>query len=118
VRTTPFPRVAKDSARRGSVFREFKQIVRGIAEDEVDFYLKFRSRPPTDKSHRLQVVISGFTFEELKIIKESYLQIRDRLIGAQAVQRLPMSIAPLETTTWDSSAIRHHGLLPIAERGK
>ena len=59
--------------------------MRGIAGDEVDFYLEFPSRLPTDKFHRLQVVTSRFTFEELKIIKESYLQIRDRLIGAQAV---------------------------------
>lgn len=117
VRTTSYPQVPKDSARRDSVFREFKQIVRGIAGDEIDFYLEFRSRPPSDKFDRLQVVTSGFTFEELKIIKESYLQIRDRLIGAQAVQRLPMSIGPLESISWDSSAIRHHGLLLIAERG-
>jgi hypothetical protein len=100
------------------VFGEFKQIVRDIAGDEIDFYLEFRSQASKDRAESLQVASSGFTFEELKIIKESYLQIRDRLIGAQAVQRLPMSIAPLETTTWDSSAIRHHGLLPIAERGK
>jgi hypothetical protein len=117
VRTDPYRVVPRDRAKRGSVFPEYKQILGDIAGGDIDFYLEFRSRPSNDKIERLQVVTSGFTSQELKIIKESYLQVRDRLIGTQTIQRLPMLIGPLETITWDSSAIRHHGLLLIAERG-
>lgn len=54
---------------------------------------------------------------QLKIIKQSYLDIRGRLMGMQSIQRLPMVINPLDSISWESSVIRHHGLLLVAERG-
>jgi hypothetical protein len=116
VPTTPrtFPR---DPAKRRSVYPEFKQTVRDVAGNEIDLYLEFRSPPSKDSPEPLQVASSGFSFEELKIIKQSYLDIRDRLIGMQAIERLPMAISPLDSISWESSAIRHYGLLLVAERG-
>jgi hypothetical protein len=117
VRTTPYPISVRDPAKRRSVYREFNQTVRDVATNGIDFYLEFRSRSSKDSAERLQVASSGFSFEELKIIKQSYIEIRDRLIGSQPIERLPMSISPLDSISWESSAIRHHGLLLVAERG-
>ncbi|MEX0802649.1 MAG: hypothetical protein WD688_04950 [Candidatus Binatia bacterium] len=117
VRTSPYPPIARNPAMRGSVFREFKKILLDISDGESDLYIEFRSRPADDAIERLQVVSSGFTFEELKIIQQSYLQIRDRLLGARASQRLSLAMSPFEKMTWKSSAIRHHGVLMVVNRG-
>jgi hypothetical protein len=117
VRDRAFRTAARDQAKRGSMYREYKQLVGEVAGGEIDFYIDFRSRPLSDKVDRLQAVTSGFTFEELKIIKQSYLQIRERLIGGEGVKRLTLLMSPLETITWEASAMRHHGLLLVAERG-
>jgi hypothetical protein len=114
---TPDQIIPRDPAKRRRVFREFKQTVRDVATHGIDFYFEFRSRASKDSGESLQVASSGFSLEELKIIKESYLKVRDRLIGTQAIQRLPILISPLDSTSWESSAIRHHGLLLFAERG-
>jgi hypothetical protein len=117
VRATPYQMDLRDPATQRSVYREFNQTVRDVAGDEIDLYLEFRSPPSKYSPEPLQVASSGFSFEELKIIKQSYLDIRDRLIGMQAIERLPISIGPLDRISWKSSAIRHHGLLLVAQRG-
>jgi hypothetical protein len=117
VGTDPYRVVPRDPAKRGSVFTEYKQTVRDVAGDEIDLYLEFRSPPSKYSPEPLQVASSGFSFEELKIIKQSYIEIRDRLIGSQPIERLPMAISPLDSISWESSAIRHYGLLLVAERG-
>ena len=96
VRTTPYQTAPRDAAKRRSVCGKFKQTVRDIAGDEIDFYLEYCSQVSRDGAEPLQVASSGFSLEELKIIKQSYLEIRDRLIGTHSLQRLPMSISPLE----------------------
>jgi hypothetical protein len=117
VRTTPYQMALRDPAKRRGVHREFNQTVRDVAGDNIDLYLEFRSTPSKYSPQPLQVASSGFSFEELKIIKQSYLDIRDRLIGMQPIQRLPLLINPLDSISWESSVIRHHGFLLVAERG-
>jgi hypothetical protein len=80
--------------------------VRDVATDGIDFYFEFRSRASKGSTEPLRVASSGFSFEELKIIKQSYIENSHRLIGMQAIERLPMSISPLDRISWESSGIR------------
>ena len=117
VRTSSYQIVPGNAARPGSVFREFKEILHDIAEGEIDLYIEFRGRPATGRKDNLQVVASGFTFEESRIIKQSYLEIRDRVIAGRAAPALSLSMSPLEEIGWNATGIRHHGVLLVVKRG-
>jgi hypothetical protein len=73
VRATPYQMDLRDFATQRSVYREFNQTVRDVAGDEIDLYLEFRSPPSKYSPEPLQVASSGFSFEELKIIKHRIL---------------------------------------------
>src|SRR5512145_1333924 len=67
--SNPHQPLPVEPAKRRSVFREFKQLLHQIASGEIDLYMKLRSRAASDEIHNIQVVSSGFTVEEAKIIK-------------------------------------------------
>ena len=117
VRSSPHQPVPIDPLRRRSVFAELKQILRDISGGELDLYIGIRPRHPQTTAGGIEVIASGFTFEELRLIDRAYIEIRDRHIGARAIERLPLLFAPVDKVTLVASGIRHHGVLMIAEKG-
>jgi hypothetical protein len=115
--SNPHQPVPVEPAKQRSVFREFKQVLHQIANGEIDLYVELRSRAASDGVHDIRVVSSGFTFEEAKIIKQSYVAASYRFGEAKTIQNLPLSIDLIDKMSWDASGIRHHGVLMIAEKG-
>jgi len=117
VRSYPHQPVSKDPLKRSSVFAELKQILRSMTEGEIDLYIGLRARRPDETTQAIEVVASGFTFEEIQFIGRAYGEIRDRLIGATAIEKLPLLFTPVEQVSLGSAGIKHHGVLMIAEKG-
>ena len=115
IRSHPYLPVFSDLAQPRSVFAEFKEILRRITPD-IDFYVGIRQRP-AGMSEDLQVVTSGFSIEEVELIKQSYLDIRDRVIDSQVIGKMSISLDPLATMSWPASGLKHHGVLLVAEKG-
>ncbi|MBI2987426.1 MAG: hypothetical protein HYY45_11725 [Deltaproteobacteria bacterium] len=101
---------------RGSVFREYKKVLRRAAKGEIDLYIGVH-RWGTGEADRIEVATSGLTFEEAMILKETYARIRDELVPKGQAPRLEMAIEPIERISWRVSGVKHHGVLLIAEKG-
>ena len=117
VRSNPHQPVPIDPLERRSVFAELKQILRDISGGELDLYIGIRPRHTSKTAEGIEVIASGFTFEEIQLIDRAYIEIRDRQIGARAVEKLPLLFTPVDKVTLVAWGIRHHGVLMIAERG-
>ena len=117
IRSNPHQAVPEDVLKRGSIFREFKKILHDVTNDDIDLYVGLRSRNAEDTAEGIEVVASGFLFEEMRLINRAYEEIRDRLIGAARVQKLHLSFASVDQVRVRSTAVKHHGALLIAERG-
>jgi len=65
----------------------------------------------------MEVAASGFAFEELEILRESFLRIRDRLVIDEGIPKVSIAIDPLEKVSWRVAGMKHHGVLMSAERG-
>ncbi|MBI2349765.1 MAG: hypothetical protein HYV05_14075 [Deltaproteobacteria bacterium] len=101
---------------RGSVFREYRKILRRAAKGEIDLYIGVH-KWGTAEADRIEVATSALTFEEAMALKAAYMGIRDRLAPAKGAPRLEMAIEPLERISWRDSGVKHHGVLLIAEKG-
>ena len=102
--------------KRHSVFREFNKILHRIAGGEVNLYIELRTLGAKD-GKAIDVVSSGFTFEEAGLIKQSFLAAfahHDHEMNG--VTKLSLSLDPGEGS-WDTWGIRHHGALMVAEKG-
>jgi hypothetical protein len=117
VRSYPHQPVPQNSLKRRSVFSELKQILRGMTDGEIDLYVGLRPRRSDEATQGIEVVASGFTFEETQFIDRTYQEIRDRLIGATAIDKLSLLFAPVDQVSLGSAGIKHHGVLMIAEKG-
>jgi len=117
VRSNPRQAVSDDPLKRRSVFAEFKQILRDMSGGELDLYIGIRPRRPQKTVEGIEVVASGFTFEEIQLVDRAYIEIRDRHIGAKAIEKLPLLFAPVDKVSLVAAGIRHHGVLMIAEKG-
>jgi len=102
---------------RGSVFREYRKILRKAAKGEIDLYIGVHRSEKGEATDRIEVASSGLTFEEAMALKDAYDQIRDRLAAGKEAPRLEMVIEPLERISWRVSGVKHHGVLLIAEKG-
>jgi hypothetical protein len=67
--------------------------------------------------NQIEVVSSGFTFEELHHLKRLFLRIRDRLVVDGEIPKISVAIDPLDKISWPVYAMKHHGVLMSAERG-
>jgi hypothetical protein len=115
--SNPHQPMPVEPAKRRSVFREFKQLLRQVANGEIDLYMELRSRAASDGIHNIQVVSSGFTVEEEKIIKQSYVAACERFGAVGTVHKARLSIDPIDRISAETSEISHHGVLMIAEKG-
>lgn len=116
-RSYPYRTITDGPFQRRSVFVEFKDILRRVTQGSLDLYIGIRHRPPAEGFDRVQVIASGFTFEEAAVIKQSFVAERDRVIGSSAIEKLSISIDPLEAIGWQAAGLLHHGVLMLAERG-
>ncbi|MGH8596995.1 MAG: hypothetical protein ACREXT_10105, partial [Gammaproteobacteria bacterium] len=117
VRSYPYRTIAGGPFQRRSVFVEFTDILRRITQGSIDLYVGIRHRPAGEAADRMQVVASGFTFEQAEIIEQSFLAARDRVIGSRAIEKLSISLDPLEAVSWQARGLSHHGVLMVAEKG-
>ena len=116
VRPRPYP-TSSGFPQRGSVFREYRKILRKAAKGEIDLYIGVHRSEKREATDRIEVASSGLTFEEAMALKEAYTRIRDRLAAGKEALRLEMAIEPLERISWRVSGVKHHGVLLIAEKG-
>jgi hypothetical protein len=117
VRSNPHQPVSVDPLKRRSVFAELKKILREINRGELDLYIGIRPRHPHKAAEGIEVIASGFTFEEIQVVDRAYIEIRDRYIGDRSIEKLPLLFAPVDRVSLVASGIRHHGVLMIAEKG-
>jgi hypothetical protein len=80
-------------------------------------YIELRSWTASDGPDEIQVVSSGFTSEEAKIIKQLYVVAADRIGKTKTVRKLPLSIDPSDRVSRETWGIRHHGALMVTARG-
>lgn len=116
VRSRPYP-VSVSSPQRGSVFKEYKKVLRKAAKGETDLYIGVHRSSDKEMADRIEVATSGLTFEEAGALKEAYDQIRDQIIAGREAPSLIMAIEPLDRISWRVSGVKHHGVLLIAEKG-
>ena len=102
---------------RGSVFREFRKILRRAAKGEINLYIGVHRSGDKEMADRIEVATSGLTFEEAGALKEAYNQIRDQIIAGREIPNLIMAIEPLDRISWRATGVKHHGVLLIAEKG-
>lgn len=117
VRSRPYLVSSHSPLQRGSVFREYKGILREAAEGELDLYIGVHRSSEKKVADCIEVATSGLTFEEARALKEAYAQIRDQLTEGKQVPKLIMAIEPLDRIFWRTFGMKHHGVLLIAEKG-
>ena len=116
VRSRTYP-VSVSSSQRGSVFKEYKKVLRKAAKGEIDLYIGVHRSSDKEAADRIEVATSGLTFEEARALKEAYAHIRDQLTEGKQVPKLIMAIEPLDRIFWRASGVKHHGVLLVAEKG-
>ena len=113
-----YPHLASlNPLQRGSVFGDYKRILRETAKGDLALYVGIHRSSESEVSDRIEVATSGLTFEEAGALKDAYMQIRDQLSGKQEVPMLRMSIEPLDRISWRAPGVKHHGILLFAEKG-
>jgi len=113
-----YPHLASlNPLQRGSVFRDYKRILRETAKGDLALYVGIHRSSESEVSDRIEVATSGLTFEEAGALKDAYMQIRDQLSSKQEVPMLRMSIEPLDRISWHAPGVKHHGILLFAEKG-
>jgi hypothetical protein len=105
------------SSERGSIYREFKTLLRHTVNGDVKLYIGVRSAAQPIGADRIEVATSGFTFEQLAILKESFVRIRDEALSASSLPKIAIAVEPLDKIAWRVSGVKDHGVLIFAERG-
>jgi hypothetical protein len=108
---------SEDPLRRGSIYKEFKQLLEQTGGGKVKLYIGIRLAEAGDDVDGIETATSGLSLEELRLLKELYERIRDRELQDASVPKIPIALEPLDRITWQVSGIKHHGVLMSAERG-
>jgi hypothetical protein len=108
---------SQDPRRRGSVYPEFKALLRKVTAGQVKFYVGVRVAKAQSDLSRIEVASTGFTFEQIRSLKESFVRIRDRELEGTAASRIDLAVDPLDQMSWQVDGIKHHGVLMLAVRG-
>ncbi|MBI2997728.1 MAG: hypothetical protein HYY46_04630 [Deltaproteobacteria bacterium] len=116
VRSRPYP-MSWSTSPRGSVFKEYRKVLRKAAKGETDLYIGVHRSSDKEVADRIEVATSGMTFEEAVALKQAYAQIRDQFTAKKSAPRLKMMIEPLDKISWRVSGVKHHGVLLVAVKG-
>lgn len=104
--------------RRGSVYPEFKKLLRETVAGPIQFYVGVRVADGSSGASRIEVASAGFSFEQLLALKAAFGRLRDGIVGASPeLARVEMAIYPLEDISWKHYGVRNHGVLLLAQRG-
>jgi hypothetical protein len=117
VRSEALPPGPREFLKKASIFHQYRALLHQITKRDLELYVGIHSAPEDKGHNEIEVVPSGFTFEEMKILKESFVRIRDRQIRERQAVKVPMAIEPLERISWSVSGVKHHGVLMIAQKG-
>jgi hypothetical protein len=117
VRTTPSAVASDDPLRRGSIYREFKTLLQQTANGNVKLYIGVRAPAQESAMNQIEVATSGFTYEQLAALKESFIRIRDGALDGSSIAKISIAVDPLDKISWRVSGAKHHGVLMMAERG-
>jgi hypothetical protein len=115
VSASPAP-VSEDPLRRGSIYKEFKQLLERTGGGRVEFYVGVRLAGKSG-FRAIEVATNGFSFEQLRLLKEFYKEIRDEELDGTPLPKIGLAMEPLDRISWEVSGIKHHGVLMSAERG-
>lgn len=108
--------VTPEARRAASVYQDFKKIVNVAAVGNLEFYIGIHT-VASPSSMRLEVIASGFSFEEAAAIKRVYDKLRDEAVQGDITSKLEMVLDPLATVAWPAEGVKHHGILLAAEKG-
>ena len=117
VRSVPLAPGADNPRRRGSIYPEFKALLRKTAKGPLKFYVGIRIADEKSDLDRIEVTSTGLTFEQLQALEESFARIRKREIEDTKVPVVELVIDSLDKISWRASGVKHHGVLMLAERG-
>jgi hypothetical protein len=117
VRYDLIPVKLDDPVGRGSVYPEFKKLLRQTAKTDIEFYVGVRMLSEEASTNQIEVAASGFTFEELNILKQAFQRIRDQVIASEATPKVGIAMEPLDKIFWNVTGVKHHGVLMMAEKG-
>jgi hypothetical protein len=67
IHTSPMSWSAADGVGRGSVYAEFRTLLRSTVDGPIEFYVGLRAPNRTNPAQRIEVASAGLSFEQLKI---------------------------------------------------
>jgi hypothetical protein len=102
---------------RGSVFQEYKKVLRDTARGSFDLYIGIHGSRDKRFSDLIEVATSGLTFEEAAALKDAYIQVRDEQVRQKKTSKIDVAIEPLDPISWRVSSVKHHGALMTAGKG-
>jgi hypothetical protein len=117
VHSVPFASGADSPSGRGSIYPEFKALLRKTAHGPIKFYVGVRIAAENSDRDRIEAVSTGLTFEQLSVLEKSFERIRDQTIGGTKLPAVDLALDPLDKISWQAGGVKHHGVLMLAEKG-
>lgn len=102
---------------RGSIYREFKRLLEQTADGPVKFYVGVRFAAHDSNLDSIEIETSGFSFEQINILKAVFMRIRDRKLSNMSIPKISIAVEPLDKISQRFITVKHHGALMSAERG-
>jgi hypothetical protein len=102
---------------RGSVYSEYKELLRQAANGRLRFYVGVRSESKNNNGNQIRAITGGLSFEEIEKLKDSFTRIRNRLLNDRPLPEISLAMEPFEQMSAPLSGIKHHGVLLVAEKG-
>jgi hypothetical protein len=103
--------------RPGSVYPEFRRLVRNAVDGPLEFYIGVRHAAPKSDPNRIEVATAGLTFEQLAAVETAFLRIRDRTAENSALAKIEIALNPLTEISWNVLGAKNHGVLLLAKKG-
>ena len=117
VQRSPISWSAANGVGRGSIYAEFRALLGSTVDGPIEFYVGLRAANSPNPAQRIEVASAGLSFEQLKVLKSTYGQIRDRMIATRDLPRVEIALNPLDDISWNSDGVKNHGVLMLARRG-
>jgi hypothetical protein len=117
VYTSPISWETATSRHPGSVYSEYKKLLRTALNGPLKFYVGVRVADDAGRPGGLEVVAAGFSFPQLRALKSAYLRIRDRLSRDPDLPKIDLALNPLDEISWNPFGVKNHGVLMLADRG-
>jgi hypothetical protein len=117
IHTSPVSGHAAISPHPGSVYSEYKKLLQSALAGPLEFYVGVRVADDVGRLKRLEVAAGGFSFEQIKALKDAYARIRDRLSRDRNLAKIELALNPLDEISWSPFGVKNHGVLMLADRG-